>query len=248
MALLKGFKKNKSQDELRILEKKISYKFKDRRYLLQGLTHRSAVVGIKDGKHNERFEFIGDSLLSIYFTRKLSKEYPNYDEGKLSKLRAYFVGAERLLEVAYSLELQKFVICDSREKYSNFARSKSILSDAVEAIIGAVYVDMKCPTDLKIVFKVIEACYSGIKNTIDDFSEVEDSRGRLQEFFQEKFKKLPDYKVVEEKGPEHNKLFKTEVSFDGKILGVGFGESKKTSAKNAAQKALENVKNFADVE
>lgn len=218
------------------LLKKINYKFKDIGILKQALTHPSyaSKMNIPD---NERLEFLGDSIIGFIITKKLFEEFPNYDEGLLTKIKGKLCSRKNLNKKAKSLELEKFILIDEKIKNQN---SKDFLGNAYESLIGAIYVDGKLKVVERIINKMFSTDFKSIKRKIKQKINIEDPKSYLQEEIQKKYKILPEYKVIKETGKQHNKTFYVELSIpDGKFIGKG--KSKKDAEINAAKKAIKKL-------
>ncbi|MEW6557604.1 MAG: ribonuclease III [Elusimicrobiota bacterium] len=220
------------KDMLNELEKKIKIKFKNPALLETALTHKSYAIENNLKEYNERMEFLGDAILSTATAVYLYKKYPNYDEGKLSKIKSAAVSKTSIYPIAQKLELGKFIKISKSEEATGGRVKESILANALEAIIGAVFLDGGYKTAEKFIHKLLD----GQKLSPSDF------KSDLQEIIQAKYKMIPVYKVLEEKGPDHDKIFKVAVNIGKKQLGIGIGKSKKEAEQNAAKNALLKLK------
>lgn len=215
------------------LEKKLGVKIKSKDIYLEALTHKSYKFFHPEHEynHNERLEFLGDAVIEFVISNYLFNKYKTFNEGELTLIRASLVNKSRLLKIAEDLNLKDFMFY---EKIQGEKGIQTILSNGVEALIGAIFLD----SGLEAVRKFI------IKNFTIDINEIinkklyKDPKSKLQEITQEKFKQLPQYIVLEEKGVPHKKDFKVGVFIGEKLISVGEGESKKEAEINAAQKAL----------
>ena len=229
-------------DEMYLIEfeKKIQYIFQDKSLLNQALTHSSYANEKKHSKlsDNERFEFLGDAVLELVTSDYLFKNYNKLSEGELTKLRASIVCEPTLSQCAKDLQLGKYINLGKGEELSGGRNRKSVLSDALEAVIGAIYLDSGFEEAYRFVKKFI------LKD-IENKKLFYDSKTILQEFIQQKSQTPLEYVLVDESGPDHNKLFIVEVVFEGKVLGVGKGKSKKTAEQKAAYNAIK-LKNIAE--
>ncbi|MGF1697728.1 ribonuclease III [Vibrio lamellibrachiae] len=215
------------------LQKKIGYQFNDADHLDLALTHRSA-----HGKHNERLEFLGDSILSFVIADDLYHRFPKVNEGDMSRMRATLVRGHTLAELGREFELGDYLKLGPGELKSGGFRRDSILADAVEAIIGAVYLD----SDTEMVRKIILSWYKTRLDAIEPGVSQKDPKTRLQEFLQGRRKPLPVYTVTNIKGEAHNQEF--TVSCDVAGLGqpvIGKGTSRRKAEQAAAGTALELV-------
>lgn len=228
---------NKENNNFSDLEFRIGYKFKDVRYLENALTHSSYSNENRTYRriNNERLEFLGDSILSIVVSKYIYKKYPNYPEGDLSKLRAQVVCEDMLNEIAIKLEVGKHLILGKGEESMGGRCRKSILADAVEAIIAAIYLDGSIEDADKFILKNLESSI----NKLVQGKIFSDYKSYLQEFIQEKeLNPKLKYVIVNEEGPDHNKIFFIDVYINKEKLGEGFGKSKKSAEQSAAKNAL----------
>ncbi|MCM1536646.1 MAG: ribonuclease III [Clostridium sp.] len=218
---------------LEALEDKIGYKFNNRAFLKQALTHSSFANEQKINKigNYERVEFLGDAVLELVSSEFLFKEHPNIPEGELTKLRASMVCEPALAFCANDLELKNFILLGRGEESTGGRNRDSIISDVMEAVIGAIYLDggMEPARDFISRF---------ILSDLEDKSLFYDSKSNLQELIQGKLKKEFHYELLEESGPEHDKVFQVELFMEGESLGRGSGKSKKAAEQQAAYKAL----------
>ncbi len=227
-------KKNKHFNEL---ETSIGYKFKDIGFLENALTHSSYSNENKIYKriNNERLEFLGDSVLGIVVSRYIYKEFPNYPEGDLSKLRAQVVCEDMLNEIAVKHDVGKYLVLGKGEETTGGRDRKSILADAVEAIIAAIYLDGGLESaDVFILDNLKDNINTLVKGKI--FS---DYKSYLQEYLQsQNSSNRIKYVVTNEEGPDHDKIFYVDLLVNKKKFGEGSGKSKKVAEQNAAKEAL----------
>lgn len=219
-------------------EDTINYKFENKSYILEALTHSSYSNENKNYKFNERLEFLGDSVLSIVISDYLFKKEKNLPEGELTKLRANIVCEESLSEVAGQIHLGEYLLLGKGEEATGGRDRISILADALEAIIAAIYLDGGLEEASKFIFRFMEEI---IENSIEG-KIFRDYKTYLQEVLQSKGEQHIWYKLIEEKGPDHNKRFVMEVGINDKVLGVGEGKSKKDAEQVAAKSALKSQK------
>lgn len=224
---------NRNIDEF---EKKIEYDFKNREYIQIALTHSSFANEHKQFKYNERLEFLGDSVLGLVISDYLFNERKDLPEGKLTKLRANVVCEESLSKVAKKLDVGNFLFLGKGEKICGGRERDSILADATEAIIAAIYLDggIECAKEF-----ILSNLRDIISNTVDG-NIFRDYKTILQEIIQKKNGKL-SYRLVEENGPDHNKEFEMVVKSGHTVLGQGRGRNKKEAEKEAAKNALINM-------
>lgn len=183
------------------LETRLGYKFKDQRLLIQALTHRS-----HSAMHNERFEFLGDSILNFAVAAILFHQLPNVDEGDLSRIRASLVKQGTLADIAGRLDLSRFLRLGEGELKSGGFRRPSILADAVEAIFGAIYLDSNSDR----AHEVIKSLYRPILETVDFNTLGKDAKTLLQEVLQGRKFALPAYNVIATSGAAHDQQFEVE--------------------------------------
>ena len=212
------------------IEKKLKIKFKNKRLLNQSLTHKS----YDKNDNNEKLEFLGDRVLGFVIANKLIEMYPNDKEGSLDKKLASLVNKKKCYEVCEFLNLNKFVKTSPSSTNNNNIETK-IISDACEAIIGAVFLDQGFKAAEKFILYLWS---SELKNSI--VTKI-DAKTRLQEFSLKEFKTLPVYKLIESKGPNHKPIFKIKVKIKNSEPEFGVGSSKKTAEQNAASKLLKKI-------
>ena len=218
---------------LQRLEKKIGYQFKDENYFKLALTHRSA-----NGTHNERLEFLGDSILSFVIADELYHRFPKVDEGDMSRMRATLVRGHTLAELGREFQLGDYLYLGPGELKSGGFRRDSILADAVEAIIGAIYLD----SDTETIRGIILSWYQTRLDSIEPGVSQKDPKTRLQEYLQGRRKPLPTYTVTKIKGEAHNQEFTIEcivAGLDEPVIGKG--SSRRKAEQSAADIALGQV-------
>lgn len=211
--------------------------FKNKKYLRLALTHKSWINEHgKDVESNERLEFLGDAVLEFIVSKELYNRFPTKEEGYLTALRANLVNTVNLAEVAVNLKLGEKIYLSKGEEDGGGRNNPSILANSIEAIIGGLFLDGgidKAEDFIKdnVIVKIDEKIKSPLK----------DAKSRLQELVQAQGFSAPKYEVVEEKGPDHNKIFTLEVSINGKVVGKGEGKNKSEAAQDAANSALDNL-------
>jgi len=219
--------------ELKILEKSIKYKFKDDNLLALAMTHRS-----HSGKNNERLEFLGDSILNFVVADLLFKKFNDLDEGDLSRLRSQLVKEEPLSKLGNGLKIGDFLNLGVGELKSSGWRRPSILADAFEALIGAIFID----GGMKSAYKFIEDSYADLIEKINPKEIYKDPKTILQEFLQAQKVPLPSYEVINVEGEAHNQLFTVTCvvpKFDVKVEGGG--RSRKIAEQEAAKEAMATI-------
>jgi len=217
------------ETELKRLETRIGYTFSDFALLKQALTHRSAL-----GAHNERLEFLGDSILSFAISKDLYTRFPKVTEGDLSRMRATLVCGNMLAEIGREFVLGDCLILGPGELKSGGFRRDSIIADGVEAIIGAVFLD----SDIDTVAALILSWFDSRLNTIEPGISQKDPKTRLQEHLQSRKQPLPLYEVLDIKGEAHNQQFTMACVIDGIETVEGKGTSRRKAEQIAAEKML----------
>ena len=215
----------------KILENKINIKFKNKKLLSMSLIHKS----FNRLHNNEKLEFLGDRVLGLVLSKKLFNLYPYESEGSLDKKFASLVNRKTCLKIGKMLELEKFLILGNTYK-KNLKIEDKILSDACEALIGAVYLDSG--------YKVVEGFILKFwNNEIKKSDKIEiDSKTKLQEYSLKHYQKLPTYKVLTYKGPQHNPSYKVSVKIHNSKIFYGVGNSKKIAEHNSAKKIIKDLK------
>lgn len=221
------------------LEKIIGYKFSNKDLLKEALTHRSYLNENASWSlpHNERLEFLGDAVLELAVTEELYHRLPDYSEGILTPIRAALVNYQALLEIAAEIKLEKHLLLSKGEANGNDRSREAILANATESVIGAIYLD----SDYKTIKKFINQFVMARLDEVMRGESYRDPKSVLQEKIQSTKKLTPTYKVLEESGPEHNKVFKVAVYFGKKKIAAGEGLSKQEAETQAAKKALEKI-------
>ena len=214
---------------LSLLEKKIKYKFKDISLLKLALTHSS----FEKTLNNENLEFLGDRVLGLVIAEKLTKDYPSADEGSLDKMLSSLVNRNTCFMVANNLALGDFILLGSTERSSLGNKKKSILSNACESILGAVYRD----SDFVIVKKLILELWREHIHNIDQ--NLIDPKSFLQEWTLKKYKKLPEYKTLSKEGPDHEPIFEIELKFMNYKKAFSKARSIKEAEKLAAESFIQ---------
>lgn len=225
-------------EKLHNLEKLIGYKIKDPTFYVKAITHRSySEFTDYHLRSNERLEFLGDSVLGLIIGEYVFKDFPNKDEGFLTKTRSQLVNRAALASAAARINLLDYMLVANNFVGNSDKGAQSIISNAVEALIGAIYLDAGLLAATKFVEKVI--IDPGIKEGL--FLVDRNFKSQLLEFTQAHKLENPNYKLIKEEGPNHNKVFTIEVLVDNISYGVGEGKNKKTAEQNAAQDALVKI-------
>jgi ribonuclease III len=217
------------------LEQRIGYKFRNSLLLAEALTHPS--LGHETQRHhfdNQRLEFLGDAVLQLIFTEHLFRLFPHFSEGQLTKLRSRLVSREGLKVHSINIGLGTYLMMGRGEEASGGRQRASILADAFEALVGAMYLD----SNIEVVRRfVLDEAQQDIQRLTHQPLEV-NPKGQLQEILQAISPKSPKYEIISQTGPEHQKLFVAKVIWDGTELGSGDGSSKKQAETAAALAAL----------
>jgi ribonuclease-3 len=218
------------------LEQIVGYKFKDRSLLVEALTHPSFDTSKSGNRNNQRMEFLGDSVLGCVLANWLFKQFPDLPEGELSKRKSLLARGYNLAAIARRINLQDFLIIGKSEQISKGNLRQSVLEDAFEALIGAIFLDSDYLTAEKVILKWQELFISAIRDTSSEFNP----KGKLQEFFQSQ-QDCPkvSYHLVKQTGPDHQKRFQIEVRVNGESISTGEGPSKKKAEEQAAKSAIE---------
>ncbi len=218
------------------LEERLNYKFRNPLLLAEAMTHPS--LGYETQRHhfdNQRLEFLGDAVLQLIFTEHLFQLFPNFGEGQLTKLRARLVSREGLQVHALTLNLGEYLMMGRGEEASGGRQRASSLADAFEALIGAVYLDSDFYTTKKIVLTSARSVIEALSLDPIDVNP----KGRLQELLQSLSPHGPSYRILAQAGPEHHKVFTSEVLWNAEPLGAGSGKSKRLAEIAAAKDALQ---------
>ena len=210
------------------LNQKLNYTIKDKNLLEEALTHKSCK---KISPHNERLEFLGDAVLNLVIANKLMKEFPRQNEGDLTKKRSQLISGQTLWGVGLDLNLNEYLKIGAKVN----PKGKRILAGALEAYIGAIYLD----SDFLTVQKIIENLF---KEKINEDSPLVNYKSSLQEWCQKKHKTIPIYKVKKEEGPQHKKIFYINVFIKDDCLGSGSDYQKKQAEQIAAKEAVDKLK------
>lgn len=217
------------------LEKYLNYEFKNKGLLKQALSHSSYANENKGSKgSNERLEFLGDSVLSLIVAEHIFENYRNLPEGELTKIRASLVCENALHEFALEIHLGEFLLLGKGEAQNGGNQRPSILADAFEAVLAAMYLDGGIEPARKHILRFIDkklSCMASV--AFKDYKTV------LQEVIQKNPEEKLEYVLVGEEGPDHNKKFTIEVHLNSNIIGTGVGNSKKRAEQDAARQALE---------
>jgi ribonuclease-3 len=229
-----------SENDITELEDRIGYHFKDRALIRMALTHSSYANEQKINKQPdyERLEFLGDSVLEMVSSTYLYNNYPDKKEGQMTKMRASMVCEQALAFCARDFELEKYILLGKGEESTGGRHRDSIISDVMEAVIGAIYIDGGIEYAKKHIDKFI-------LNDLENKQIFVDAKSVLQELVQKDSTKTLSYEICGESGPEHDKIFKSRVLINGEILGEGEGHTKKAAEQQAAYQAVLKIKDKA---
>lgn len=226
--------------KLNDLEARLGIKIKTSDLFKEALTHRSYLNERPEWPHphNERLEYLGDAVLELAVTDSLFKRFPELPEGKLTALRAALVNYQMLSKIAGRIGLEKFVLMSRGESRDTGKAREVILANALEAVIGAIYLD----GGFEVVRDVIEKFIFVHLDDVLKTKSYKDPKSELQEIIQEKMKLTPNYKVLGETGPAHQKAFRIGVYFGDELIAEGTGTSKQEGETDAARNALPRYK------
>lgn len=227
-----------NSEKFRVLEKLLGVSLENKSYYIQALTHRSYLESNNHKRiSNERLEFLGDSVLSLVVASFLFENFPEEDEGFLTKIRAKFVNKNSLGNAAEKLGIADFIFIGDNLSRAFVNNSKTVLADTLEALIGAIFLDCGIKECRKFIFKIL------IKPNIkdDDYLIDENYKSQLLEHTQANKTPPPLYEVIKEEGPQHARVFTVRVSIATDEMGMGKGMSKKTAEQNAARIALKKI-------
>ncbi len=212
--------------------------FKDKTLLKQAFIHRSYLNETKEKlSSNERLEFLGDSILSFVVSKYLYDTFPDYDEGILTNIRSLVVNTKSLAKIAIEFKLGQFLMLSRGEEESNGRENESLLANVVEAVIGALFIDQ----GIEAVKEFILSILAPKIDVIVSKKAFKDPKSLLQEFVQSQKQNSPIYKVLEEEGPPHAKIFTIGVLIQDEIMGQGVGKSKQEAEEAAAKEALKKL-------
>jgi ribonuclease-3 len=227
-----------NSEKFRALEKLLGVSLENKSYYIQALTHRSYLESNNHKRiSNERLEFLGDSVLGLVVASFLFENFPEEDEGFLTKIRAKFVNKNSLGNAAEKLGIADFIFIGDNLSRTFVNNSKTVLADTLEALIGAIFLDCGIKECRKFIFKIL------IKPNIkdDDYLVDENYKSQLLEYTQANKTLPPLYEVIKEEGPQHERVFTVRISIANDEMGMGKGMSKKTAEQNAARIALKKI-------
>lgn len=225
------------------LEQFLGHSFRNRGLLAQAMTHPSFLheSGEIDGRDYQRLEFLGDAILGMLLAEILCLRYPEWDEGALSQLRSRLAGQDVLAERARTMGLGEYILLGRGEEQSAGRDKDSILADVLEALIAALYLD----SGLGAARSLIERLFDELVASPQKLVLGRDSKSELQEFLSANGHSLPEYRLAEEYGPPHDRLFCFQILVNGQLVSEGLGKSKKIAQQAAAAQALEKMRPVA---
>jgi ribonuclease-3 len=221
-------------DQMERIERTLGYTFKEKQLLREALTHKS----YKQPYNNERLEFLGDAVLDLIVGEYLFKRFEKHDEGKLSKMRASLVNEEGFTRLANHIRLGDAIFLSNAEENNGGRTKPSLLSNAFEAVMGAVYLEAGLEPVKRIAIELLESVYKEISLDI----LFKDHKTALQELTQAHFGITPEYRLVGSSGPDHKKEFTIAIHIDGKEHAKASGKSKKVAQQEAAAQTIERLK------
>jgi ribonuclease-3 len=223
------------EDALSALERRVGYRFKDRGLLEQALTHRSrAAEDVSGAADNESLEFLGDAVLGFVVADRLFHQFPEYDEGQKSKIKAAVVSTQSLARHAEAISLGDYLLLGRGEEKTGGRLKSALLADTYEALVAAIYLDGGLEPAAAFLQRELNDAIDGGS----DRPFVQDYKSALQERVQALGRPLPEYRVSGESGPDHHKIFSVEVAVSGEVLATATGRAKKEAEQDAARQAL----------
>lgn len=224
--------------QLHELEQRLGYKFKNLRHLYHALLHKSYVNEVNDKKlpDNERLEFLGDAVLEFVATEYLYQKYPEETEGWLTVMRSFIVERQNCTKIAKQLDLQKHIFVGRGERSEHRPLRRSIMANAFEALVAAVYIDGGIEAVREFVLYLINKYTPNV-----EAAAYSNYKAELQNFSQKEFNKIPQYRLLAESGPDHEKMFEICVFIGDTPYGQGKGGTKKASQQQAAKMALKKL-------
>ena len=228
-----------SKQIVKKVQQELGIDFDDSELLIRALTHKSYANERREEnlKDNERLEFLGDAVLDLVVNQYLFLEYPNHPEGELAQIRSVVVSAPTLAEKSREIDLGDYLLLGKGEEATGGRKRDSILADAFEAVIGSIYLDqgLEAARDF-----ILDLLITNIEN-VEQGDHIQDYKTLLQELLQKNSNHRPQYEVISEQGPDHNKSFTVQVTFKDEILGVGSGSSKKRAQQSSAKEAINKL-------
>ncbi|MEW6601662.1 MAG: ribonuclease III [Nitrospirota bacterium] len=229
-----------SSEDLSSLENSLGYTFKKKSRLKEALTHKSYAheKSNEDTLFNERVEFLGDAVLELIVSEYLFNSYPDFTEADLSRIKAYAVQESTLAQTANDIDLGSYLLLGRGEEMTGGRKKSSLLADAFEAVLAAIYLDGGYKNAREFVLGRLVSKIDQLAST----NFIFDFKTKLQEVAQARFGVLPKYVIHKEEGPEHKKTFEVKVFIKDDFYGSGKGKTKKAAAQKAAEKGLSKLK------
>ena len=219
------------------LQTRLGYRFQSEALLTLALTHPSVAQETGNAQHNQRLEFLGDSVLGLIVARELYHRFPGFGEGPLTKARALLVNGSSLAEHGRKIDLGSRLILSRGEESSGGRQRSTALADAFEALLGAMFLDGGMENVREFILREFAEAFAGLDLT----PGIENPKGELQELLQAQSTESPQYELLSTSGPDHDRIFECVVTHGGKELGRGKGKSKKAAESEAALAALEKM-------
>lgn len=228
--------------DIKDIQVTLDYVFKQEALLYEALTHRSFSQTQEHTKaqHNERLEFLGDAVLGLVISESLVAMFPTFTEGELSKLKAGLISRATLARAAGRLQLGQWLRLGRGEEVSSGREKHSLLANGLEALIGAVYLDSGLESARAFITRALAAEFSDLRDS-PELSVGGDWKSQLQEWVHKHDGTSPQYRLVQESGPDHQKMFVMTVEIRGNVMGRGEGRTKKEAEQHAAEQALTQV-------
>jgi ribonuclease III len=228
-------------NNIELFQEKIGLRWKDASFLEEALTHSSYVNEHPETRSNERMEFLGDATLGLVLARRLFDDYPDLDEGELTRRRSLPVRGSTLATLAKDLGVGEALLLGKGEEKSGGRQKATNLAGAMEAVVAAVLLDRSWEETERFVLGILEKDLEKLHRELDI-----DYKSRFQLEAQARYHVTPAYRIIDTAGPDHNRRFTAEVLVDGEVAGQGCGRSKKLAEASAAQAALEKLGIFTD--
>lgn len=228
--------------EIKDIQKTLDYVFKQEALLYQALTHRSFSRPQEQTtvQHNERLEFLGDAVLGLVISESVGQIFPSYTEGELSKLKAGLISRATLAKAAGRLNIGQWLRLGRGEEASSGREKHSLLANALEALIGAIYLDSGLEAARSFIDRALAMEFSDLRDK-PELAVGGDWKSRLQEWMHKHDGTSPQYRLVQESGPDHQKVFSIRVEIRGQVMGEGEGHTKKEAEQRAAEQAFAQV-------
>jgi ribonuclease-3 len=228
--------------ELTAFLKSAGIRFRSVGLLNLSFVHRSVSNETSHRTNNERLEFLGDAVLGAVCATALYERFEEKNEGELAKVKSVVVSEDILAGIARELQIDNLLVLGKGEELSGGRKKNAILADALEALIGALYLD----SGFSAAFAFVERCIGPEISRVTEKNYHSDYKSLLQELSQQLFRAYPNYQMIDRSGPEHERLFRMEVQVNGRVYGPGVGRNKKTAEQEAARLALEQLTHGVD--